>query len=333
MTAPLIVGLAGLELLEPEREFLAAVRPLGIIVFRRNIADAEQLTALVGNALAASGAALAFVDQEGGRVQRVRPPLAPRYPAAAAIGALYANDPAAARRAAFLGGYLIARDLAPFGLNVPCLPVADVPVRGAHDVIGDRAYGLAPQVVAELAGAAADGVLAAGALPVMKHLPGHGRAHVDSHLSLPDVDTPRDALTADFTPFHALNTLPMGMTAHVRYAAIDPDAPATLSSAAISLIRDEIGFGGLLMTDDISMGALGPDVAANAARALRAGCDCVLHCNGDLDEMRAIAAALPPITPAAGARLAAALAARRTPAAADIAVLRAEFDTLLGAGA
>ena len=333
MFAPLIVGLAGTSLIPFERDYLAAVKPFGIIVFARNIESAPQLAALVAEAKAASGAVLGFVDQEGGRVQRLRPPLAPRYPAAARIGALYASDAEAGRRAAFLSGRLIGADLAGFGLDSPCLPVADLPVPGAHDVIGDRAYGHDAATVATLAGEAARGVLAAGCLPVVKHIPGHGRAHVDSHVSLPDVTASRKALAEDFAPFAALSDLPMAMTAHVRYAALDPAAPATLSRIVIDLVRTEIGFDGLLMGDDISMGALGGDISANAARSLEAGCDCVLHCNGSRGEMEAIAASLPPMGADAAARLDRALAARQTPEPADLEALRAEFAALTGADA
>lgn len=334
MTAPLIVGLEGLELSARERDFLETVRPLGIIVFARNVDTGDQLRGLVAAALDASGATLAFVDQEGGRVQRLKPPLAPRYPPARVIGATYERDNAAGLRAAWLAGRLIGADLAPYGLNVPCLPVADVPGPGVTDAIGDRAYADRPGAVAALAASAADGVLASGALPVMKHMPGHGRAQADSHFSLPDVEAPLSELQSDFAPFRALAGLPMGMTAHVRYAAIDTERPGTLSPAVIRLIREEIGFGGFLMSDDISMGALGGKVADNAARALEAGCDCVLHCNGRFAEMAAVAEALPPaMGEAAQARLAAALGARRAPAADDLAALRAEFDGLVGAGA
>ncbi len=333
MSAPLIVGLEGLELTPRERDFLADVRPIGVIVFARNVQSGEQLSALVGAALDAAGASLAFVDQEGGRVQRLRPPLAPRYPAARAIGALYERDAEAGRRAAWLAGRLIGEDLAQYRLNAPCLPVADVPVPGANDVIGDRAYSERPDAVATLAASAAEGVLASGALPVVKHIPGHGRAGADSHFALPDVDASLAELEADFAPFRALVHLPMAMTAHVRYRAIDAAGAGTLSAAVIKAIREDIGFGGLLMSDDISMGALGGKVADNARRALEAGCDCVLHCNGKFKEMAAIAEALPPMGEAGAARLAAALAARRTPGADDIAALRAEFAGHLGVGA
>ncbi|WP_108661634.1 beta-N-acetylhexosaminidase [Acuticoccus kandeliae] len=328
MTAPLIVGLAGVSLTDDERAYLRDVRPLGIILFARNIGDAAQISRLTEEAAALSGAGLVFIDQEGGRVQRIRPPLVPRYPPAATIGRLYARDVEAGRRAAHLVGLLIASDLLPLGINAPCLPVADVPVPGSHDVIGDRAYGTTPEAVSVLAGAVADGVLEAGAFPVVKHIPGHGRAMVDSHVSLPVVEATREALEVDFAPFRALSALPMAMTAHVRYTALDETRCATLSPRVISLIRNEIGFGGLLMSDDISMGALGGDLADNAAAALAAGCDCVLHCNGDMDEMRLIADRLPPMAPSAATRLAAVLARRNKAPAGDIAALREEFSAL-----
>lgn len=330
MPSPLIVGLAGTVLTEAERGFLDAVRPLGIILFRRNLGDASQIARLVESACEAAAANLVLIDQEGGRVQRLGPPLAPRYPAAAAIGAVHARDPEGGRRAAWLAGHLIATDLLALGINVPCLPVADVPVPGAHDVIGDRAYSSHPLAVAELAGAAAAGVLAAGALPVVKHIPGHGRASVDSHREPPVVTAPREALEVDFEPFRALSALPLAMTAHVIYTALDAERPATLSPAVIGTIRENIGFDGLLMTDDISMGALAGDIGANAAAALGAGCDCVLHCNGDLAEMERIAAALPATSAAAAVRLDAATA-RLAPHRADVAGLRAEFGALVGA--
>ncbi|UOM34534.1 beta-N-acetylhexosaminidase [Acuticoccus sp. I52.16.1] len=332
MTSPLIVGLAGTRLGAAEADYLAAAEPLGIILFKRNIAGADEIARLVEDATAASGARLVLIDQEGGRVQRIGPPLAGRYPPARAIGDLYVRDPAAGARAAWLAGHLIAADLAPLGINTPCLPVADVPVPGAHDVIGDRAYAEDAARVAHLAGEAAAGVLAAGALPVVKHVPGHGRAAVDSHVSLPTVDAPRAALEADFAPFRALAGLPVGMTAHVVYEALDAARPATLSPVVVDVIRRDIGFAGLLMTDDISMGALTGDIGANAAASLAAGCDCVLHCNGDLDEMRAVAAALPPIAPDAARRLAAAHACLG-PGRGDLAALREEFQALMGARA
>jgi len=330
MAAPLIVGLAGEHVTREESAFLSDVRPVGIIVFRRNVASAEQLQDIVATALDASGASLALVDQEGGRVQRVRPPLAPRYPPAATLGALHAADRDAGLRAAYLTGRLIAADVLRYFLNVPCLPVADVPAEGSHDIIGDRAYAREPGAVAALARQVAAGVLAAGALPVVKHMPGHGRARVDSHVALPEVNAPREALERDLAPFRALAGLPLGMTAHVRYRAIDPEAPATLSPAAVALIREEIGFDGLLMSDDISMGALGGHLVESAVRAHRAGCDVVLHCNGNLAEMRRLADALPPLGGAAAQRLERAVAALRPAPDDDIATQREELAALLG---
>lgn len=332
--SPLIVGLAGTELSAAERRFLERVRPVGVIVFARNIASGPQLRALVDSAREAGGSALALVDQEGGRVQRVRPPLAPAHPPARAIGRASQRDPRAAERLAFLSGRLIAGEIAPFGLDTPCLPVADVPVEGAHDVIGDRAYADDPQRVAALAGRVAEGVLAAGSLPVVKHVPGHGRATADSHVSLPTVDASAEDLSRDVLPFRALNHLPLAMTAHVRFLAID-GRPATISPVVIGeVIRGAIGFDGLLMSDDISMGALAEahgasEIGARAAQALEAGCDVVLHCNGEMSEMEAIAANLPPLADAGRRRLDAALAARRHSDGADLAALRHEFEALL----
>jgi beta-N-acetylhexosaminidase len=328
MTAPFIVGLSGTHLTGTERAFLRAARPAGVILFARNVAEPDALRRLTGEAAEACGSPLVLVDQEGGRVQRIRPPLAPRYPSAAAIGAVHARDPAAGTRAAFLAGRLIAADLAALGITVSCLPVADVPVPGADDVIGDRAYAGEPERVATLARSAAVGVMAGGCLPVVKHMPGHGRATVDSHRACPVVDASRAALERDFAPFRALSDLPVAMTAHVRYTAIDPERPATVSPAAVEVIRAAIGFDGLLLTDDISMGALSGSAADNAAAALAAGCDMVLHCTGRIGEMEALAAGLPPLTVAAQRRLDAAVAALGAPDGANITAMRAEFDAL-----
>lgn len=325
MIAPLIVSVAGTVLSREERAFLREVRPLGVILFARNIADGEQVRRLAHDAREAAGGGFVLVDQEGGRVQRVRPPLAMRYPPAATLGALHARDAAAGRRAAFLCGRLLAGDLVPLGIDMPCLPVADVRAPSGHDVIGDRAYGDTPEVVAVLARAVAEGVLAAGGLPVVKHVPGHGRAGVDSHVALPVVEVSREVLADDFAPFAALADMPVAMTAHVVYRALDPTRPATLSPAVLAVVREVIGFDGLLMTDDISMRALSADVVGNAAAALAAGCDCVLHCNGRLGEMRRIAEALPAMAPAAARRLAAARARLAAPAPDDLAALREEF--------
>lgn len=329
-----IAGCSGHRLTEEERRFFDDERPWGYILFARNIADAAQLRDLVAELKSLGGRKTTpiFIDQEGGRVQRLRPPLSPSYPPADRIGRLHAVDPKAGERAAWIVGRLIGADLAGFGINADCLPCLDVPVAGAHSVIGDRAYSPDPEVVATLGRAAADGLAQAGVLPVMKHIPGHGRGNADSHLDLPVVDTPRADLEAtDFLPFAALRTVACAMTAHILYSAIDPTRPATLSPIVISeIIRGVIGFDGLLMSDDISMKALRGDLAELSRKAVGAGCDVVLHCNGDLAEMRKVAAAVPPL---------AADAERRAVAAEDVIgaatspieepALRAEFEALL----
>lgn len=325
---PLIVGLAGPSLSADEAAFLRDARPVGVILFRRNVGEADTLRRLVAAASEAAGTRLVLADQEGGRVQRLLPPLAPRYPAAALIGEVFARDREKGRRGAWLAGRLIASDLAAFGITVPCLPVADVRAPRAHDVIGDRSYSGEPAGVAVLARAAADGVRAGGAVPVAKHIPGHGRATADSHVTLPRVDADRAALEDDAGPFRALADLPAAMTAHVVYAALDTERPATLSPSVVRFIRSEIGFGGLLLTDDICMGALSGDRAGNAAAAVAAGCDVVVHCSGDLVEMQRVAAALPTARGETRRRIAAAQPASAEPA--DLAGLRTEFAELVG---
>ena len=307
-----ITGLAGVDLLPAERNFLAASKPAGIILFARNCQSHEQIRRLVYDARNAIGSedALVLIDQEGGRVQRLRPPLGRALPAAALYGALFASEPAEARRAAFLASRQTAADLRALGINTNCAPVLDVPVAGSHNVIGNRAYGAAVVQVAALGGAVADGLMAGGVLPVMKHIPGHGRGTADSHHALPVVDTPRDVLdTTDFAPFRALAHLPAAMTAHVLYSAIDAERPATTSPAVIDqVIRQAIGFDGLLMSDDVSMKALSGSVGESAAAALAAGCDLVLHCNGVLAEMEAVATESPAMGGRVLARLEAAMA-------------------------
>ena len=330
MTAPLVVGLAGTDLSEEERSFLRDVRPLGIILFARNVEGRTQVRRLVDEATEAADCRLALVDQEGGRVQRLRPPLVPRYPAAARIGELFARDSEAGERAAWLAGHLIASDCLALGLNVPCLPVADVASATVTEAIGDRAYAADPDAVATLARAAANGVLAAGGLPVAKHLPGHGRAEVDSHSALPRLDASLAELERDFAPFRALSDLPLAMTAHVTYTAIDPARPATLSPRVVALIREKIGFGGLLMSDDISMGALKGPVETRGREALQAGVDCVLHCNGSMREMARLAEVLDPMTDACRTRLEAAHALLPFDARAAHEAVRAEFLALMG---
>jgi beta-N-acetylhexosaminidase len=323
-----ITGLSGLALTASERDFLREARPWGLILFKRNIDDRAQVIRLVGEVLTELGRETpVLVDQEGGRVQRLGPPHWPAYPPGAVYGMLYDRDPELGLVAARLGARLIASDLLPLGINVDCLPLADVPVGGADAVIGDRAYGETPDKVAALAGAVAQGLQDGGVLPVLKHIPGHGRSTADSHERLPVVHADRATLEAtDFAAFRPLKNLPLGMTAHVVFTAIDPVLPATTSVTMIrDVIRGFIGFDGLLMSDDVSMGALSGTIAERTRASLAAGCDLVLHCNGRLDEMQAVAGEAPPLSAAAARRAAAALAARRAPTALDLAAARSEF--------
>jgi len=310
--------------------------PWGLIVFKRNISDKDQVTKLIAEfkSLLGRSEVPVLVDQEGGRVQRLGPPHWPKYPPGAAYGRLYDRDPAAGRAAARLGAHLIAADLLPLGITVDCLPLADVPVSSADQVIGDRAYGDNPSKVAAIAAAVAAGLNDGGVLPVLKHIPGHGRATADSHERLPVVNADRSTLEqTDFAAFQPLNRLPLGMTAHVVFTAIDPVSPATTSVKMIrDVIRGFIGFDGLLMSDDISMGALSNSIAERTRASIAAGCDVVLHCNGKLEEMQAVAAAAPALEGAAARRAEAALKARGKPAAFDQAAARQEFNALLAAG-
>ena len=317
MTSAVIFGCAGLELSEDERAFFRRVRPWGFILFARNIASKAQTRALIDQLRDAGGdeGALVFVDQEGGRVQRLRPPLARYRRPAALFGELYARDADAGLEAVRLNHRLIAHELTEFGFDADCAPCIDLRHPGAHDIIGDRAYGETPAIVSALGRAAMDGLMAGGVAPVIKHIPGHGRAHADSHLELPVVDTDEKTLEAtDFEPFRALADAPMAMTAHVVYSAIDPDHCATLSHRVIeTVIRGHMGFDGLLMSDDLSMRALGGAFEHRTEAALAAGCDLVLHCNGDLAEMQAIASATPKLAGRALDRaVIARAAARRT---------------------
>jgi beta-N-acetylhexosaminidase len=327
-----ITGLAGTELSEGERAFLRDAQPWGLILFKRNVARSEQLRRLIGDVRATLGrSAPALIDQEGGRVQRLGPPQWPAYPPGAAYGALYDRDRDKGLAAVRLGARLIAADLADLEIDVDCLPVADVPVAGADPVVGDRAYGTEVGKVAALAGAAAAGLAEGGVLPVLKHIPGHGRATADSHAMLPVVNADRATLEAtDFAAFRPLTALPLGMTAHVVFTAIDPVAPATISATIVrDVIRDSIGFKGLLMSDDISMGALSGSIAERSRAAITAGCDLVLHCNGDIAEMGAVAAEAPVLAGEALRRADAALAAKRPPAPIDRVASREEFLRLM----
>jgi beta-N-acetylhexosaminidase len=323
-----ITGLAGTELSEEERAFLRDAQPWGFILFKRNVTSAEQVRRLIGDVRATLGrSAPVLIDQEGGRVQRLGPPHWAAYPPGAAYGALYDRDRDTGLAAARLGARLIAADLTALGIDVDCLPIADVPGAGADPVVGDRAYGTEPAKVAAIAGAVAAGLGEGGVLPVLKHIPGHGRATADSHAKLPVVNTDRATLEAtDFAAFRPLATLPLAMTAHVVFTAIDPVAPATISATIVQgVIRDSIGFEGLLMTDDISMGALSGSIAERTRAAIAAGCDVVLHCDGEMAQMRAVAAEAPVLAGEARRRADAALAAKRPPAPIDLPASRAAF--------
>ena len=333
MTKAFITGLSGTELSPAERDFIQAERPWGFILFRRNIETPDQvaaLTAEVRNVLGKADVPI-LVDQEGGRVQRFRPPNWPLYPAGAAFGQLYGLEPALGLRAARLSARLIADDLARVGVTVDCLPLADVPIPRADDVIGDRAYGSDPKTVAAVARAVTEGLEEGGILPILKHIPGHGRALADSHLSLPVVDTPKAELESiDFAAFKPLADLPMAMTAHVVFSAYDPAQPATTSATMIErVIRGLIGFQGLLMSDDVGMNALAGSIAERTKALLAAGCDMVLHCSGELAEMHQVAGETPELSGKPLQRANAALASRKAPKSVDRAAARAELDELI----
>jgi beta-N-acetylhexosaminidase len=327
-----ILGCAGEALRREERRFFADADPAGFILFRRNCASPDQVRRLVDALRDSIGRADApvLIDQEGGRVARLRPPHWRGYPAAAQLAAL----PGRAVEAARLGARLIADDLAKLGITVDCMPVVDLPAPGADPVIGDRAYGCEPDRVAELARSVCEGLIEGGVLPVLKHIPGHGRAAVDSHHACPVVAAGHEELRRrDFAPFRSLRAMPWAMTAHIVYSAFDRD-PATLSRRVISgIIRGEIGFDGVLISDDLSMGALGGSLGERTRRALAAGCDLVLHCNGRLEEMEEVVAASTPITDEASARLVRGDALRASPTEFDREEAERRFDALLAGAA
>lgn len=331
-----IVGCAGTELSADEASFLRRAEPWGVILFRRNVDSPEQVRALTAAIREALGRAEApiLVDQEGGRVQRMGPPKWPAYPSGRVYGGM--RDPALRRGVVRLGARLMAHDLKSVGINVDCAPVLDVPVPGAHGVIGDRAFGSDPETVADLGRAVAEGLLAGGVLPVLKHMPGHGRAGADSHEALPVVEAGLEELEAqDFEPFRRLADMPLAMTAHVVFTALDPASPATTSEIVIrDIVRGRIGFDGLLLSDDLSMQALSGSLRERAEAVFRAGCDLALHCNGKLDEMERVAATAPPLARAARRRAEAALARiGRAPEPFDPVDARAEFEAALAVAA
>jgi beta-N-acetylhexosaminidase len=334
MRSRAIYGCSRTSLSGPEKDFFRQTAPWGFILFARNINSPAQVKALVEELREVVGDAQApvLIDQEGGRVARLKPPTWRARLPAARFGALHNTAPDAAREATYLNARLIAHDLAELGINVDCLPVLDVPVPGAHDIIGDRAFAHDPTTIIELGRAQIEGLLDGGVLPVMKHIPGHGRAGADSHLDLPRVSaTVAELSAADFVTFRSLSHCPIAMTAHVVYESIDPQRPCTTSPKVIrDVIRGEIGFDGLLMSDDLSMKALDGPLSVRAKAALFAGCDLALHCNGDMDEMREVASEVKDLEGLAAARSQRALALLSVPSPFDSAAAEARLAELLG---
>lgn len=325
-----ISGCKGLALSAEERNFFRSVRPCGLILFKRNCETPDQIRQLVRDYREAvdDPTALVLIDQEGGRVQRLVPPQWPTYPPAQAFNSLYRRDANKGLVAARIGARMIARDLTDLGINVNCAPVLDLPVPGAHDIIGNRAYGLTTDDVIALGRAVIDGYLEGGVLPVIKHIPGHGRAQADSHISLPIITETRQVLEiTDFVPFRVLSDAPLGMTAHILIPEIDPEAPASASPTIVNdIIRGDIGFDGLLMCDDIGMNALSGAMQARAEAVLAAGCDIVLHCSGNFTEMQAVATVTPLLSGDAARRYLAAKSRLNLPQAYNV----AEAEELLG---
>lgn len=325
-----ILGCLGPTISPGEAAFYADADPWGFILFARNVETPDQLRRLTAGLRASVGReAPILVDQEGGRVQRLRAPHWREFPPP--LDQLTATPPAQVARTMWLRGRLIAADLASVGINVNCAPSADLAEPETHPFLANRCYGSDPATVAAAGRALVAGMAAGGVLPVLKHMPGHGRARLDTHHELPRVDaTVADLMAHDFAPFRALRDLPMAMTAHIVFSAIDPDAPATCSPAMIRVIREQIGFQGLLMTDDLSMQALSGSLQDRAAAAIAAGCDLVLHCNGQPGEMAQVVAAAGRMTAPAMTRAASALARQHPAEPVDIAALAAEFEALAG---
>ncbi|WP_281301474.1 MULTISPECIES: beta-N-acetylhexosaminidase [unclassified Iodidimonas] len=332
---PIIVGAAGLELTAEEKALFADERPAGLILFRRNCADPAQLGDLVAafRAVVEDDQALVLIDQEGGRVARLTPPHWRAMPPAAFFGRIAAEDFIEAAAALQLATTLVSSELRAMGITVNCAPVLDLAWPHAHDIIGDRAFSADRDMVSRLGRVSMDAMIAAGVLPVIKHIPGHGRAMADSHLALPFVDADMDSLCeTDFAPFEALADAPMAMTAHIRYAAIDPDLPITLSKKGIEeVIRGDIGFDGVLLSDDITMKALDGPMPQRAVLALEAGCDLVLHCSGDWAEARAVLDAVTPISSESARRISDALGRIASPVEADLDNASARLSQLIRA--
>ncbi len=327
-----IIGCEGHQLSDEEVAFIKDQRPWGFIIFARNIDTPDQVRSLCAQFRECVGRedAPILIDEEGGRVQRLRPPHWNSYPAGKILGDIYQKDNAAGLRAAWVHARLIARDLHDIGVNVDCLPVLDVPVEGAHDAIGNRAYSFDPDIVAEIGRQVVEGLKDGGVLPVIKHMPGHGRAMSDSHFDLPRVDEDLETLLAsDFKPFTALNQVAMAMTAHIVFNAIDPDLPSTTSKRMIDeIIRGSMGFDGLLMSDDVSMSALSGDYRQRSEQIFAAGCDIVLHCNGLMDEMQQVSAVTPQLSGESLKRANRALGELKPAQDADISALQSEFEAL-----
>ncbi|MBB4640513.1 beta-N-acetylhexosaminidase [Rhizorhapis suberifaciens] len=303
---PVIFGLAGFALTQEERALFQDAKPAGYIIFKRNVESPDQLRALTDDLRTLHGRedVPILIDQEGGRVARMQPPLWPAFPPAIMFDKLYDIAPTSAIEAARCNAQAIATMLRGVGINVDALPLLDVRQPGTNDIIGDRALGAEPMRVAALGRAVLNGLRRGGVCGIVKHMPGHGRAMVDSHLDLPVVDASEDELEIDLSPFRALHSAPMGMTAHIIYTAWDRELPCSLSPTVIqTIIRDRIGFDGLLMSDDLDMKALKGDIPQLAAQVVAAGCDLALNCWGRIDEMRGIAEALGDIRPESKTRL------------------------------
>ena len=342
-TAAAIFGCAGTVLTQEERAFFNDVQPFGFILFthkpapyghQHNCESPDQVRALCAElrSTVSNSQAPIFIDQEGGKVQRLGPPHWRPRPPARRFGELFEHNPEEGREATYLCARLMAHELREVGINANCTPVLDVPIPGAHDIIGDRAYSIKPATVIALGRITVAGHLDSGVLPVIKHIPGHGRALADSHLALPRVSAPYAELsTHDFVTFRGVNDAPIAMTAHIVYEAIDPERPATTSSRVVqTVIRKEIGFRGLLLSDDLSMAALKGPMAKRARAALIAGCDVVLHCNGDLNEMKQIAAEIKPLSGESQRRAETAIAQYRQPAELDFENAEAHLAALMG---
>lgn len=335
---PVIFGVKGLELSAQERAFFEQVRPFGFILFSRNIENKDQVKTLCAAMRAVTGRADTpiLIDQEGGRVARLRPPHWRKCPPAKTFSDLCVANAETAARATYLNARLIAEELMEIGINVDCAPMLDILFPEAHEIVGDRAFGTTTEQIIALGKAMAEGLRDGGVMPIIKHIPGHGRAMVDSHESLPVVHAPHAELsTTDFVPFKALKEIPWAMTAHITYTAID-DQPATLSAKTIAVIREEIGFNGLLLTDDLSMKALTGNFEQRTRASLAAGCDIILHCNGDMAEMEPIAKGLSETSKETLARIArgsAWLNAKQKPDAQNANSLHSELTKLIGEAA